>query len=141
MTPKGTYSREKRLEITRILKNSSGTIRQLSDRFSIPESTIQRWKKAAKSPRKSWATRKPPSVEMEKEIVDWVKIRRERGLKVTTKDLSGKAMELSPKYNLVNFKATEGWVRKMRKRNGLPLRTPTHTSRKLVFNENELVII
>ena len=83
-----------------LLKNSTGTLRQLSDRFNIPLATLHGWKKADKSPRKSWVTRKPASTDMERELVDWIKGRRQRGLRVTRRDTSEKAKELAPKFDV-----------------------------------------
>lgn len=110
MAPITAYARKVRRQITLLLKNSTGTTRQLAERFNIPETTIRRWKKSEKSPRKSWVTRKPASTAMEKELVGWTKARRERGLKVSTRDLRDKAMQLSTSFSLVNFQASRGWI-------------------------------
>ena len=139
MSARRTYSRQQRKEITFLLKNSSGTLRQLSDRFNIPRATLQEWKNAENSPRKSWVTRKPASTNSECELVDWIKSRRPRGLSVTRRDTSEKAMELAPKFDLPNFMASLGWIQKMLKRNGFSIRKSTHTNRKLNFDEEDLV--
>ena len=77
--------------------------------------------------------------DIEKEVYDWVLEEGAAGLMVSNSDIREKALEVAQRDNVQSFKASVGWVTKMKSRQKLAYRVPTHTSRKTEFTAEDIV--
>ena len=79
---------------------------------------------------------------MEMELYRWVLEKRELGLEVNDTDIRERALEIVPGSSKESkFKASRHWCYKFRKRFRLVRRAVTHTARKMIFTEEDVVSI
>lgn len=79
---------------------------------------------------------------MEMELYRWVLEKREQGLEVNDTDIRERALEIVPgRSEQSKFKASRHWCYKFRKRFRLVRRAVTHTARKMIFTEEDVVSI
>ena len=102
----------------------------LSDYTKIREEGMQKY------PKKERGAHHP---QLEIELHKWVPGEGSKGLIVTHSDIRHKALELAHREDLVNFKASDWWIRNFKKRNRLTYRKPTHVSRKTHFSAEDEV--
>ena len=76
---------------------------------------------------------------MENELRKWVFELRSCGLIVTRLAIRARALQIAPKYNFPNFKASAGWCTRFMNRSGLTLRQKTHIAQKLPKDVDEKV--
>ena len=66
------------------------------------------------------------SVEMEDDLLEWIDSRRLKGLRVSRKLISKKALLQSrDQQKMDDFTASNGWIKKFMRRHGLSLRKRT----------------
>ena len=68
---------------------------------------------------------------MENELRKWVLELRSNGLIVTRLATRARALQIAPKYNFPNFKASAGWCTRFMNRSRLTLRQKVHIAQKL----------
>ena len=72
------------------------------------------------------------------EVGVWVLRERSKGLVVTNSDVKEKAFEIAARENISNFRASDGWIARMKEKNGLTYRKFTHTSLKMEDTEDQV---
>ena len=80
-----------------------------------------------------------PYKDMENELSEWVLDLRSNGLIVTRLAIGARALQIAPKYNFPNFKASAGWCTRFMDQSGLTLRQKTHIAQKLPKDIDEKV--
>jgi hypothetical protein len=70
-------------------------------------------------------TRKPEHTDIEDELYAWLLEKASKGLIVTNVDLQSQALDIAKRKKIVNFKASDGWVTRFKKRKRLLYRAPT----------------
>ena len=77
------------------------------------------------------ADEKPLAPEMEDALLEWIRSRRLKGLRVARKLIMRKALHLSKKQqDMEDFTARNGWIQKFMRRHGLSLRRKTTVAQK-----------
>ena len=76
---------------------------------------------------------------MENELSEWVLDLRSNGLIVTRLAIRARALQIAPKYNFPNFKASAGWCTRFMDQSRLTLRQKTHIAQKLPKDIDEKV--
>ena len=76
-------------------------------------------------------TRVPVFDHIGNEMGVWVLRERSKELVGTDSDVKEKALEIAARENISNFRASDGWIAKMKEKNGLTYRKFTHTSLKM----------
>ena len=78
---------------------------------------------------------------MEIQVYQNILERRNNGLEVSNKDIQEMARTIVQQdFGDMDFKASDQWCNKFMKRFSLVRRAITHTSRKVIFSEADLVI-
>lgn len=128
------------------------TKRASARHFDIDESLVRRWTKqkteikeivskgglGAKSSRVKKGGRKAASMKMEEELVAWVQSKRSDSIRLTTRMVRKKALDLvagdaeirddldrNLDRNVQSFGGSRGWMRRFFKRNGFSIRRRT----------------
>ena len=113
--------------------------------FGVSEKMVRDWRKQKdqlKTMPKSKKARRygvTPYTGMENELRKWVLELRSNGLIVTRPAIRARALQIAPKYNFPNFKASAGWCTTFMYRSGLTLRQKTHIAQKLPKDIDEKV--
>lgn len=118
-------------------------------KYGISEVNVRRWKKqyeqlkSCKSTRKSFSGPKHGRFqEIEKQVVDFVKVQRANGMPISCEAIQYKAREIAKTFNLTqrDFKASRGWCVRMMRRNGFCLRRRTSLCQKLPADFEEKLV-
>ena len=73
------------------------------------------------------------------EVGVWILQQRSRGLVVTNSDVKRAALRIAALHNHPEFKASDGWITRMKKKNRLGYRKSTHTSLKMEETDEDKV--
>ena len=83
------------------------------------------------------------SLDIECDVLNYLLEERAKGIPVSNLDLKEKAMEIAKSLpqtaRIVNFKASDGWVRAWKKRNRIALLRGTNDSQKIPADYGELL--
>ena len=117
--------------------------------FVVDEKNVRRWKSQRMQlskcigPKKCFRGPKTGRYpELEAEVVNFVKERRDRQLVVTSEIIQLKALDIARQRNIPRreFKAARGWVERFMQRNGFSLRRRTSISQKLPADFEEKLV-
>ena len=141
------YSAAFKLDVLAYAQDNSN--RAAARKFDVDERRVREWKKnkieiTALANRKNGKTRKrldgagpkPLSTELEEIILNWIHNRRSQGLRVSRKLIKKKAQITYRGMNGIEiaeadeFKASDGWLTRFMRRNGLSLRRKTSVAQK-----------
>ena len=73
-----------------------------------------------------------------KETTKWV-LQQTSGLLVTNLDMAKRALEIAKREKNFKLKALDGWITRKKKKSLISFQMVTHTARKTVFNEDDMV--
>ena len=136
-----TYSLQFKTSV--VMEQVHTPVGELSERYDIPRSTIFSWEKQLRM-----KNRKVPVAarglhlrsgsgrklsypkEVDEEIAEWILIRRDAHLPVSTELVKAKAKLLIKPHN-PQFRASKGWLEKFLSRHSLSMRARTSISQKL----------
>ncbi len=139
-----TYTLEYKIAAVRELYvDDAFDVGRIANKFKVPRSTLYEWVNQIRRKNKNISTHKKGChlrngsgrslsypKETDEELVEWILIRRDCHLPVSTELVKGKALGLIRTHNPA-FKASKGWLEKFMTRNGLSLRAKTSISQKL----------
>ena len=114
---------EEKKKVLEEVKKSS--VREVALKYKVSEQTVNRWLNIGIK-RKPGCGRKVALPEVDALLSKWYKMRNSSGLPVSSSELR----EQAKKYGDKNFKASNGWIDKFKKRNGILPKTPHKTSPK-----------
>ena len=113
--------------------------------FGVSEKVVRGWRKQKDQlktmPKSKRAGRYgvTPYKDMENELSEWVFDLRSNKLIVTRLAIRARALQIAPKYNFPNFKASASWCTRFMDWSGLTLRQKTHIAQKLPKDIDEKV--
>ena len=138
-----TYSLQFKQIVVNELHQVGAEIGEVGERFHLPRSTLFGWNKQVSNKNKnvpchlkgrhlrsgSGRCLSYPK-QVDKDILEWILIRRDSQLPVGMDMIKAKARAVITPHNS-NFIASNGWVQKFMARNGLSLRCKTSITQKL----------
>ena len=110
--------------------------------YAVDRKRVREWRKIEESlkemaskmsvtrKRRSCAGRKINFPHIEQELIQWLKARRESGVRVTGKSLKQEAIRQHRLQGNQSFKASCSWLRKFMKRHQISFRRATHVAQK-----------
>ena len=119
--------------------------RKAEREFGVSEKVVRGWRKQKDQlkmmPKSKRAGRYgvTPYKDMKNELSEWVLNLRSNGLIVTRLAIRARALQIAPKYNFPNFKASAGWCTRFMDRSSLTLTQKTHIAQKLPKDIDEKV--
>ena len=111
--------------------------RAAARKYDIAESNVRRWRadkeNLNEAPKQQKARRGKSAKwpEMEEELLNWVKEKRQEGCAISTTSLRLKAKTIAKAAGNEEFKASQGWAYRFMGRHGLSVRRRTHLSQRL----------
>ena len=131
------YSMAKYAEAVEAVRNRKSCLREISKELNIPVSTVTDWTR--KDPRQNFATRIAKHPELELELCAYIDDHRTHGIILKDLHIRQEAKRIGKRDRIPNFLASEGWLRRFKKRNRYSNRKPTHTARKTEFSMGDKV--
>ena len=113
--------------------------------FGVSDKVVRGWRKQKGQlktmPKSKRAGRYgvTPHKDMENKLSEWVLDLRSNRLIVTRLAIRARALQIAPKYNFPNFKASAGWCTRFMDRSELTFRQKTHNAQKLPKDIHEKV--
>ena len=113
--------------------------------FGVSDKVVRGWRKQKDQlktmPKSKRAGRYgvTPYKDMENKLSEWVLDLRSNRLIVTRLAIRARALQIAPKYNFPNFKASAGWCTRFMDWSGLTFRQKMHNAQKLPKDIDEKV--
>ncbi len=130
-----TYTAKFKLKVINYAKQHNNV--QAAKTFGVDRKRVREWRKLEdkleglpKARRLNGAGRKVWYPDVEGELVQWVRRRREKGARVTGIGLKKECLRLQRLRGNMNFKASCGWLRKFMNRQNFSFRRATHVPQK-----------
>ena len=138
--PRRHYSLDFKLQVISEAKNTYN--RTVATKYNITEKMVRDWrsnelkmKNEISSPSKhyrlSGGGRPVLNKDLEEELFDFIKFKRDKNHRVTRKYIQNLALELAQNGNYKSFNASPGWLNNFMNRYGLSLRRKTHQGQRL----------
>ena len=153
-----SYTVEFKLSVIKHHKDNGNSIRKTAGEYGIDRKRVREWLNqeqelmtnsrgsAAKKRRIMSHGREIFDNEVEFGVLDYLLSERERGIPVSNSDLKEKALEIARELNdeqpdpkFEQFKGSDGWLQRWKKRNRIALLKGTNESQKIPEDYGELI--
>ena len=132
-----SYTLQYKLDVVKWIEKSGSSLRQASKRYGITRRVIRAWFDQREqlrealdindpNKRKLHGGRPPASGELDKRVMDFLVMQRERKVSVSDSDLRSKALDIGYQLGLTGFKANLSWLRRWKQRCGVEFKHGTN---------------